>query len=666
MHAIIMRNTWTSLMAAGFLALPVLAAGEMDLPLPLLPQPVNVQRGEGAFQLNADTKIIVDAADADARNVGEQLAARLKQWAGLELTTEPQDEGRAIELTRKNANPALGPEGYTLTVKPDGVVIAATTGAGLFYGMQTLLQLLPPDVFSTKNSVSEKSLAVPVVRIEDQPRFAWRGLLLDSSRHFFTKQEVRNFLDVMAQQKLNTMHWHLTDGHGWRLEIRKYPKLTAIGAWRDGIDFGLDPKSSTAYRADGKYGGFYTQEDIREIVAYAQQRQITIVPEIEMPGHSGAVVRSYPELGCVPGAEEVCPGNDETLIFEQNVLTEVMGLFPSKIIHIGGDEVDKGHWSKCPKCQARKTTEGLKNEHELQSYFIRQIEKFINSNGRRMIGWSEILQGGLAPNAVVMDWIGGGGESARAGHDVVMTPQQYCYFDHFQATGAGEPQAWGGLLPLAKVYSLEPVPDGLTTEEAKHILGAQGNLWSEHIPNYKHLQYMAYPRACALAEVTWSHKNLKNWPDFRQRLETHMQRLAAQDVNFRRLDKLIVTLSLGKPVTASSVVLPQFPPSNAVDGDPSTYWSSKSQDDAWLAVDLGVPQKFTGINIIWEAAYAKAFAVQTSSDGQTWTDIYQTADAKGGTTAIKLPNTEARHVRVVCTQRGTQWGNAMRELMVLP
>ena len=650
--------------------MPVLAANDTDAPLPLVPQPAKVERGQGAFRLKADTRIVVDTGDADARNVGEQLAARLKQGAGLDLKIEGTVVAPAIVLTRKYAKQALGTEGYVLTVMPEGVVIAAPQGAGLFYGMQTFLQLLPPAIFGPSEEIDPKSLTVPAVTIEDKPRFAWRGLLLDSSRHFFTKQEVKDFLDVMAQQKLNTLQWHLTDSVGWRLEIRKYPKLTDVGAWRDHMDFPehnirLDPKSSTAYRADGKYGGLYTQDDVREIVAYAKQHYINIVPEIEMPGHSGAAMRSYPQLGCEPGAEEYCAGNDESFAFLQDVLTEVMELFPCKFIHVGGDEVDKGHWSRCPKCQARKKAEGLKDEHGLQSYFIRRMEKFINSKGRRMVGWSEIRQGGIAANAVLTDWIGGGAESAREGHDVVMTPQAYCYFDHYQAT-SGEPEAWGGFTPLSKVYSLEPVPGGLNADEAKHILGAQGNLWAERIPNARHLQYMAYPRACALAEVTWTDKSAKNWTDFRQRMETHVQRLAAQGVNFRPLDKFLVSLALGKPTTASSVEAPQFPPTNAVDGDSSTYWSSKYQDDAWLAVDLGAAKIFTRIHIIWEAAFPKTFAVQSSNDGQTWTDIYQTADGRGGVCEIKVPATEARHVRILCTQRGTQWGNAIRELMVLP
>ena len=533
-----MKHISMALIVVGCFASPVLPENAPEARLALVPQPLKVQRDAGLFDLSAHTRIVVDAADTDAGNVGAQLAARLSQSTGLGIKLGDEGLGQAILLARQGANPALGPEGYTLTVKPEGVVISATQGAGLFYGMQTFLQLLPPEVFSPKKAIESKAVAVPAVRMEDRPRFAWRGLLLDSSRHFFTKREVEDFLEVMAQQKLNTMQWHLTDGHGWRIETKKYPKLTEVGAWRDGIDFGLDPKSSTAYGPDGRYGGFYTQDDIREIVAYARQRYITIVPEIEMPGHSGAAVRAYPQLGCVPGAEEDCAGNEETFAFLEDVLTEVMGLFPSQFIHIGGDEVDKGHWSRCSKCQARKKAEGLKDEHELQSYFIRRIGKFVNSKGRTLVGWSEIREGGIAANAVLMDWIGGAVESARSGHDAVMTPQGYCYFDHYQATNR-EPRAWGGFLPLEKVYSLEPVPSGLTADESKHILGAQGNLWTEYIPNYAHLQYMAYPRACALAEVTWTEQSLKNWPDFQRRLQTHAKRLEAQGVNYRpeRKDK---------------------------------------------------------------------------------------------------------------------------------
>jgi N-acetyl-beta-hexosaminidase len=509
----------------------------------LVPKPLEVRRDMGEFPLNADTSIVVEANSPAAMDTAKQLQARLRASTGLDLkvaTLAAAETPRGAIGLACSPEAALGSEGYRLEVTPERITIIGGGPAGMFYGTQTLLQLLPPEVFSPTKVARPAGWAVPAVHIKDRPRFAWRGLLLGSSRHFFTKQEVKNFLDVMAQQKLNTLQWHLTDGHGWRLEIKRYPKLTAVGAWRDGIDFGLDPKASTAYGPDGRYGGFYRQDDIREIVAYAKQRYITIVPEIEMPGHSGAAVRAYPQLGCVPGAEEDCAGNEETYTFLQNVLTEVMDLFPSQYIHIGGDEVDKGHWSRCPKCQARKKAEGLKNEHELQSYFIRRIEKFINAKGRRMVGWSEIREGGIAPNAVLTDWIGGAAESAREGHDVVMTPHGYCYFDHYQAT-TGEPGAWGGFLPLSKVYSLEPVPGGLTAAEAKHILGAQGNLWTEHIPNYRHLQYMAYPRACALAEVTWTAKDLKNWPNFRQRLETHLQRFVAQGANFRRLDKPVAT-----------------------------------------------------------------------------------------------------------------------------
>jgi hexosaminidase len=381
------------------------------------------------------------------------------------------------------------------------------------------------------------------VTIVDQPRFPWRGLLLDVARHFFNKEEIKNFLDLMAQHKLNTLQLHLTDDQGWRIEIKRYPKLTEIGAWREGIDFGLNPKDGTAYGPDGRYGGFYTQDDIRELVAYARARHVTIVPEIEMPGHAGGALSAYPEFSCFGGPYDrdagpmgiCCPGNDATFAFLEHVLAEVSELFPGKYVHIGADEVDKAAWKRCPKCQARIKQEGLKNEHELQSYFVKRIERFINARGRTLIGWDEILEGGLAPNATVMSWrnIEAGVIAANAGHDVVMTPTSHCYLDFYQGK-TGEPRAIGGFLPLATVYGFEPLPAGIAAEKAKHVLGAGGNLWSEFFPNYAQVQYMAYPRACAIAEVTWTDPQRKNWEDFRSRLDVHLQRLNAQGVHSRQ------------------------------------------------------------------------------------------------------------------------------------
>jgi hexosaminidase len=514
----------------------------------LLPQPLHVVRGSGAFVLNKDVTIRIDKDSPDAANVAGQLAMWIRRGTGLRLAVVPSDAAgvpqNAILLMIKTADAALGAEGYSLEVSPAGVVICAAAGPGLFYGTQTLLQLLPPQVFCSTKPQAPPVWAVPAVRIEDRPRFPWRGLVLDSARHFFTVEEIENFIDLMVQHKLNVLHWHLTDDVGWRLEIKRYPKLTQIGAWRKGILFGLNPKDSTAWGADGRYGGFYSQDEVRRLVAYAKDRYVRIMPEIEMPGHIGAALAAYPEYGCTgrrfdpdEGARKMgicCAGNDATYEFIEGILSEVLDLFPSKFIHVGGDEVGKEQWKACPKCQARIRREGLKDECQLESYFIRRIEKFLNARKRTLIGWDEILEGGLAPNAAVMSWRGaeGGIAAANAGHDVLMTPFYHCYFDLYQAA-SGEPKAIGGFVPLERVYAFEPVPPGLAAGAAKHILGSSGNLWSEYFPNYAHVQYMAYPRACAMAEVTWSDPKHKNWDDFRRRLDVHLRRLKAEGVNYR-------------------------------------------------------------------------------------------------------------------------------------
>jgi hexosaminidase len=441
-----------------------------------------------------------------------------------------------ILITTANAKSSLGAEGYELAVTPDSVVIRAPEQAGGFYGVQTLLQLLPPEVFAAK-PVKGVEWTMPCVQIEDQPRFQWRGMLLDVSRHFFSKADVEKILDTLALHKLNTFHWHLTDSAGWRIEIKKYPRLTEVGAWRkDSVGWELDPKSSTAYGPAGRYGGFYTQADIREVVAYAAARHITIVPEIDMPAHAGSALIAYPEFMCSddPGASVYCAGKEETFEFLKNVLAEVVELFPGKYIHIGGDEVPKGPWQRDATCQALMKREGLKNEEELQSWFIRRIEKMVHAHGKTLIGWSEILQGGLAQNAVVMDWIGGAEAAASAGHDVVMTPEKTCYFDYCQSTNfALEPPSIGGYLPLDQVYAFEPIPEKLESQFHSHILGAQGNLWTEYISSLKHLEYMMFPRLSALAEVTWSPKAARNWDDFNRRLKTDELRLDQLGVNYR-------------------------------------------------------------------------------------------------------------------------------------
>jgi hexosaminidase len=531
-----------------FIIASVCAAARAVNPTAIIPAPLKVETRAGQFQLSSASRIV---ADSVFKNEAQQLAARLRPATSLALKIKSLTTKTAagdILLTTKGADAALGAEGYELSIMTNGIVIRATTAAGIFYGAQSLLQMLPPEIFSAK-PVPEVAWEIPCVEISDSPRFAWRGFMLDVSRHFFTKAEVEQVLDLMAIYKLNTFHWHLVDEQGWRIQIKKYPKLTEVGAWRGGVGFGLASNSATAYDAHGHYGGFYTQRDIRDIVAYAAARHITIVPEIEMPGHSSAALTAYPQFACanvkivMPEKGGVftgvyCAGNDATFAFLENVLAEVAPLFPGKFIHIGGDEVVKSNWMACAECQARIKTEGLKTEHELQSYFTRRIEKIVNAHGKNLIGWSEIREGGLAPSAALMDWIGGGAESAASGHDVVMTPTKYCYFDHYQSTNQpAEPKAISGFLPLERVYQFDPVPEKLAPEFRAHVLGGQANLWTEYIPNLRQVEYMMFPRLGALAEVDWSLKEARDWENFKTRTALNEKRLAALGVNYRPLSK---------------------------------------------------------------------------------------------------------------------------------
>ncbi|HEY7089390.1 MAG TPA: beta-N-acetylhexosaminidase [Tepidisphaeraceae bacterium] len=512
----------------------------------IIPAPQSLTKGDGGpFIIEpGKTKIVCDPALTD---LAKYLKDVISPALGTPLTVE---QGKAVQdgaITLK-INPSLVPndESYELSSSVSGVTITGRSNAGVFYGIQTFRQLLPPAIFG-KNKVDGTIWSVPPVTIHDQPRFAWRGMMMDVSRHFFSKDEVKQFIDLLALHKFNTFHWHLVDDQGWRIEIKKYPKLTELGAWRKAIGFGLDPKDGTAYGPDGRYGGFYTQEDIREVVAYAQSRYITIVPEIEMPGHSSAALVAYPQLACVGNTKFTtdlpggifpgiyCASNPEADQFVQDVLSEVIELFPGKYIHIGGDEVMKEPWHNCTRCQAYMKQHNIKDEHALQSDFTKRVDKFITSKGRRMVGWDEILEGGLAEGATVMSWRGtaGGIAAAKAGHDVVMSPTSHCYFDQYQADPSTQPKAIGGYDPLIKVYAFEPVPAELSADEAKHVLGAQANLWAEYFPNFRQVQYMAYPRACALAEVVWSPKDKRDWNDFASRLrDAHLARLDAMGVNY--------------------------------------------------------------------------------------------------------------------------------------
>jgi hexosaminidase len=430
------------------------------------------------------------------------------------------------------------------------VTARAPEAAGLFYAVQTLRQLLPAEIFRGAPS-GEVDWSMPAVTVEDYPRFAWRGAHLDVGRHFMPKEFVKKYIDLLALHKLNTFHWHLTEDQGWRIEIKQYPKLTEVGSCRKETLVGRQGRDQSQWKFDATpHCGFYTQEDAREVVAYAKARFINVVPEIEMPGHAIAAIAAYPELGLADPPKEVATrwgvfsdilnAEPSTIAFMQNVLTEVMAIFPSRYIHIGGDEANKDKWKVDPRIQAHIKELGLANEDALQSWFIRQMDTFLTSKGRRLVGWDEILQGGLAENAVVMSWRGvkGGIEAARAGHDVVMAPTSNTYLDYYQSKDqAHEPLAIGGFLPLETVYAYDPIPPDLEPQFAKHILGAQAQVWTEYIPDPKHAEYMAFPRLTALAEVVWAPKERKDYADYLVRLKSDLQRLQALDVNYRPLDK---------------------------------------------------------------------------------------------------------------------------------
>lgn len=532
----------------------------------VIPVPLKMEQGTGSFLLSEKTKLYTNLQGGEAElweNYLKALPVQLKE-------ARMKDRKQMLFLLITPKTPQLpSPESYTLSVTSQRIEIRATSGAGLFYGMQTLLQLMQP--------ASTGSYSVPSVEIEDTPRFAYRGLMLDVSRHFSTKEFIKKQIDALAYYKINRLHLHLTDAAGWRLEIKKYPLLTDFAAWR------TDPtwkkwwnggRKYLRYDEPGASGGYYTQDDIREILEYARQHYITVIPEIEMPSHSEEVLAVYPQLSCSGEPyknSDFCVGNEETFTFLENVLTEVMELFPSEYIHVGGDEAGKSAWKTCPKCQKRMKDEHLANVDELQSYLIHRIEKFLNNHGRRLLGWDEILQGGIAPNATVMSWRGeeGGIAAVTSGHHAIMTPGAYCYLDSYQDAPYSQPEAIGGYLPLKKVYAYDPVPASLTAEQAKLVYGVQGNLWVEYIPTPEHVEYMIYPRMLALAEVAWSAPERKSWPDFHTRALSAVADLQKKGYHPFDLSKEIGSrpeslqpvshLALGKKVTYNSSYSPHYP-----------------------------------------------------------------------------------------------------------
>lgn len=532
----------------------------------VIPVPLKMEQGTGSFLLSEKTKLYTNLQGGEAElweNYLKALPVQLKE-------ARMKDRKQMLFLLITPKTPQLpSPESYTLSVTPQRIEIRATSGAGLFYGMQTLLQLMQP--------AGTGSYSIASVEIEDTPRFAYRGLMLDVSRHFSTKEFIKKQIDALAYYKINRLHLHLTDAAGWRLEIKKYPLLTDFAAWR------TDPtwkkwwnggRKYLRYDEPGASGGYYTQDDIREILAYARQHYITVIPEIEMPSHSEEVLAAYPQLSCSGEPyknSDFCVGNEETFTFLENVLTEVMELFPSEYIHVGGDEAGKSAWKTCPKCQKRMKDEHLANVDELQSYLIHRIEKFLNNHGRCLLGWDEILQGGIAPNATVMSWRGeeGGIAAVTSGHHAIMTPGAYCYLDSYQDAPYSQPEAIGGYLPLKKVYTYDPVPASLTAEQAKLVYGVQGNLWVEYIPTPEHVEYMIYPRILALAEVAWSAPERKSWSDFHTRALSAVADLQKKGYHPFDLSKEIGSrpeslqpvshLALGKKVTYNSSYSAHYP-----------------------------------------------------------------------------------------------------------
>ncbi|MBL0325835.1 MAG: family 20 glycosylhydrolase [Cytophagaceae bacterium] len=504
----------------------------------IIPKPQKLEVAKGQFKITNTTPIIVPAGDTEVRKIAEQLSTKIKVVWGYENQITETLKPNGLRFIN---NAAFAEEAYELKVSPQNIEITASNPKGHFYGYQTLLQLLPIEIFGSSR-ISKTILAASACTVTDEPRFPYRGIMLDVSRHFFPADFIKKLIDNLAVNKINTLHWHLTDDQGWRIEIKKYPKLTEVGSIRKESMVGHYREQ----KFDGKpYGGFYTQDQIKDIVAYAKSKYVTVIPEIEMPGHAMGALTAYPELGCTGGPYEVrtlwgvedkvyCP-SEKTFSFLEDVLTEVMDLFPSKYIHIGGDECPKDSWKASAFCQDLMKKEGLKDEHELQSYFIRRIDKFVTSKGRRIIGWDEILEGGLSPNATVMSWRGieGGIEAAKQMHDVIMTPTSYMYLDYYQGNPAKEPLAIGGFLNLEKTYSFEPQVAELNPEQAKYILGVQGNLWTEYVKTPQHAEYMLFPRALAIAEIGWSDKT-KNFINFSSRLDTHLKRLELMAVNYSK------------------------------------------------------------------------------------------------------------------------------------
>ena len=547
-----------------------------------VPKPVKFVQKAGSFRLSASSHINVPNDNTKIANVAGLFTDQLMTLSGIRLEIGSEKDKTSIDfLLNKQFDVELGEEGYFLDISAKNINISANTAAGLFYGSQTLLQMIPPQK-------ADSSIDIACAEITDYPRFGWRGLMLDVSRHFFTKDEVKRYIDQMVKYKYNVFHWHLTDNNGWRIEIKSYPKLTSVGSWRikrTGRYNTFQPKQPGEEPTDG---GFYTQEDIKEIVKYAADRYVTIIPEIDVPGHSCALIAAYPEVSCTGnhgdvfvGAEEplgedvFCVGEEQNFKMLDDIFGEISALFPSKYIHIGGDEANRHYWKDCPKCEQRIEDEHLEDLEELQSYFTKRVSKILASKGKKLIGWDEILEGGLAPDATVMSWRGieGAIAAAKSGHHAVMSPTSNCYFDYLQGEWNIERNCYGKLRAKT-VYSFELVPEGV---DASYILGGQGNVWTELIPNFRRVEYMTWPRALALAEVLWSPNINRDWDEFVPRMEAQFPRFEQAEVNY-----------------APSIYDPEISMIKTNDGENRIVFSPEIRDmDIYYTFDITFPDKFS-------------------------------------------------------------------------
>jgi len=609
----------------------------------IVPQPNMLTQNEGLFQLTDKTVFVVEQAEIES--VVTFFQEKMKAASGFDLVNSDR-KNNSINVSL-NKQLETGEEGYILSVTPDGVKIEGKTEKGVFYGLQTLLQLLPAEIESAK-LVEDINWSIPAVEIKDEPRFKWRGMHLDVCRHFVSVDFIKKQLDLMALFKMNTFHWHLTEDQGWRIEIKKYPLLTELGSKRT--------------EGEGnEYGGFYTQEEIKEVVAYAQQRFITVVPEIELPGHALGALKAYPQFSCTGGPFEVrniwgveadvyCAGKEETFAFLEDVIDEVVALFPGEYFHIGGDECPKKRWEECPLCQKRMKNEGLQDEHELQSYFIKRIGKVLLGHGKKMIGWDEILEGGLAPSAAVMSWRGekGGIEAAEQGHDVVMTPGNWCYLDHYQGSKKIEPVAIGGYTTLEESYGYDPVPKDMDAEKAKHILGTQGNVWSEYMYTPELFEYRIYPRIIALAEVGWTEKENKDYSSFLERMDNQFVRLDIHNVNYHiplpegPLNVVAFTDSITIEFTTTRPVKMVY----TLDGTEPNFNSSVYKEPLTFSEDQIVNIR----SILNSGKMSKVRTVKVEKQS-----FLESSEANANTIGLKMKKAKGNFVRVADLKKVDEW-----------